>query len=287
MIMNRIIKFLTAALAALTLLSCRKDVEPVINVTLTAGHMHGSLFHGNNSFRKFAYPLKNQVSVQLKKQSDGVYRLKDLNGFVRMQPIQSWAVEISVFNEKGGRQNANYMKQAELYQFFVSLENMRECIPGVFEPGKPLNMSYDEILNGFEYRDTEPENKMYHIGTNKLADDQVGFKGYLDRCTPGPMTFDLHYRLVKFGSKEQKYGLEGGKARKALDWDKSLEGKVVLEFVIPIRVIAKYPITDVDEDTLCESVAKEFGIKKEEVKKLRDEALLAPSEGEKAEKYYM
>ena len=52
-------------------------------------------------------------------------------------------------------------------------------------------------------------------------------------------------------------------------------------------MIAKYPITDVDEDTLCESVAKEFGIKKEEVKKLRDEALLAPSEGEKAEKYYM
>lgn len=210
---------------ALSFSSCKKKeitnkVEGImpqkIELQMRGGHMHGSLFHADATLSQVAFPLKNKALVTLELQADGKSYKPLSNEPIRLIANRVWSSEIVFSDRDNKRLNGYYTAndKKDLFQFFLTAENVRQYTPGQAQEGATLNKSLEMMMSGFVYRDTNPEHLMFgkknghhhgdhdhdhgdhdhdhgdhaHAGTLRHDDNEkvelsnanIGFKGYFN-----------------------------------------------------------------------------------------------------------
>ena len=165
--------------------------------------------------------------------------------------LSLYGLEIFYYNEKGERINSVLASDeaAKQYQHFFLMENIVAISGGTVVPNK-------EIMT-YKYRDTNPENKYIFKSFGgqrdaKIRPEKIGLKGFFDVKKPY-LNFDLRIVLAQFTQKSDN--LEYDKLPSA-SFDKKLDIK------IPVHIY-----TDrINEDSLIEDAAREFGVSEAEIK---------------------
>lgn len=292
------------------------EIPEKIQLDMRGGHLHGATFHANPSFLNVEFPLKNKWTVVWNKSADGKSYQPQGDALLRLKSHTIWASEIVFSDKEGKRMNAPFAEGEgqDLFQFFITADNIRQYTPGEKTAGAPLQKSLEEIMSGFIYRDTNPEDHMYgrhggggnhqHNASNplrheegevKLSGRNVGFKGYFHNpesekekfigIRENHVAFDMTYRLVRFASLDAKK--KGGNYRSVFAWEEPFGALTVLSFTAPVRIVTQHPGEEDGFTEMIQDIANEFGLSKEKVEELYDESWSIPLEGEGSEQYHM
>lgn len=245
-----------------------------IEVIVHWGHLHGASFHANPQPK--GSPLKRLQTITFQKKGKEWEQIMSTNenaiakgkpfvfigGSTTKQVEKNeggrYAVEIIMYDKKGTRINKQVTDKATRFQTFFSITDLQDI-----ETKKKNNTPMTDVIFGYKYRDTNPENVMLKRGGKaKLSKTNVGFKGYFAVGKPY-LSGKLHINLIEWLEKDKAENLP-------FDTDiKKLKDIVtVFSLVLPIDIPSAHPIDDDASTKHFIVLGKYFGITAQEIEDL-------------------
>lgn len=255
----------------------KASVNPTkVEIITHSGHLHGPSFHANaqpkgsplKRLQKITFEKKDNKWVPIATNEAGVVSANKafvFEGGVTPKDVTNnlggrYSVEIIMYDSEGNRINKEVADNAKRFQVFFSIDNLVEL-----ETKKKVDATMDQVIFGYRYRDTNPEDIMYKKGNDvKLTTIPVGLKGYF-AVRKAYVSYKLHINLVEWTKKDKT-----GK----LPFDQNIKDlkniATVFSVSLPIDVPFKHPKTDEEYEAKFQVLGKYFGISAEEMEKLED-----------------
>lgn len=286
---NHIIRIISITLLAISFIACNDDsgnkkeipepTDPVkasvnpakIELIIHWGHLHGSSFHANpqpkgsplKRFQKVTFEKKSNKWIPTSSKNNGSASAKKPLVFIggsKPQDIKKnlggrYSIEIIMYDNEGNRINKEVADKPNRFQVFFSADNLLDM-----GTKKKVDANMEQLIIGYRYRDTNPENVMYKPGKNvKLTKTPIGLKSYF-AVVKASISYKLHINLMEW-TKEDK--------AESLTFDQDIKKlknvATAFSITLPVDVPSSHPANEAEEKLHYQILGKYFGITAQEM----------------------